>query len=80
MKTGRERALTLELCLLHPPDELPHLAQNFSNTEGSRCRNPALQQMLCVHMDQTNFNDMILFFLSDSQTYAGQELVHDLHI
>lgn len=74
---------TVGLCLLHPPDELLGSVQNFPNTKGSVCRNPALQGMLHVHMGQTNFNYMILFFsLSDSQTYAGHaaELVHDSHI
>lgn len=80
MKTGTERALTLGLCLLNPPDKLPCSAQNFPNTKGTGCRNPALQQMLYVHMGQTNFNCMVIFFLSDSWTYAGQELVHNLCI
>lgn len=55
---------TVGLCLLHPPDELLGSVQNFPNTKGSVCRNPALQGMLHVHMGQTNFNYMILFFFS----------------
>lgn len=80
MRIGRERALTAGLCLLHLPEELPGSAQNFPNTKGSVCRNPAFQQMLYMHMGQLNFN-WFFFFLSDSQTYAGYaaELVHDLH-